>query len=297
MFGVTTLLPKNSEKFDNKSIDYSKDFFNKPVFLTCSGQLELETYVCGMGDVYSFGPTFHAEKDLGSSRHLAEYWMVEPEICFADLNDLMDLAENYIKFCLKYILEKNKFDLEFLGNNYDKNLVENIEQIINIDFKRISYSEVIDILLEACKSKKNLFVDKVTWGINLSLEHEKFLTENVFKSPIFIYNHPKRINPFYTRLNDDEETIASMDLLLPKLGKILRGSQREERYKILKESISKTFNDNSHKYNFYLDLRKYGGIPHSGFGMGFDRLVMLATGMSNIKDAIPYPRYLNHAEF
>lgn len=236
--------------------------------------------------------------------------MVEPEVCFADLNDIMDLAEKYIKYTLNFVLSHNMQDLTYIKNNYQKTVIDEINVILNNEFKRVSYSEAIKILLDHSRYKKNLFKEQVSWGIDLSSEHEKYLTENIFKVPIFVYDFPCRVKSFYMRKNlfsdgkilllDEElerETVSRMDLLVPGIGEILGGSQREERYEELNASINKEFGESAGKYKWYLDLRKYGTVPHSGFGLGFDRLVMLATGMKNIKDVIPYPRYHNHAEF
>jgi asparaginyl-tRNA synthetase len=217
---------------------------------------------------------------------------------FTNLRDVMDLAEDYIKSSLNYVLEHNILDLTFLQNNYEKDLISFLKGIISVEFKRITYTEAIDQLITAeSKSKKNIFKSKVVWGINLSDEHEKYLTDIIHKSPLIIYNFPNRVKSFYMRKNEDNETVSAMDILLPKVGEIVGGSQREERYEILKLNIEKAFGEDSYKYNKYLDLRKFGTVPHSGFGLGFDRLVMIATGMNDIKDAIPYPRYPNHSEF
>jgi asparaginyl-tRNA synthetase len=284
------------------SIDYTEDFFKTPVYLTTSGQLELEAYSSALSDVYSFGPTFRAELEE-SERHLAEFWMVECEFSFSDLDDVISLSEKYIKFCLKYILSKNKEDLLYIENHYSKskNLINTIQEIIDKEFYKISYSKAIDILIEATNKRKNLFRDSVTWGISLSPEHEKYLTDEVFKFPVFVYNYPQRIKTFYMRENPDNETVASVDLLVPKIGEIIGGSVQEERFNILRENIKKFFVEKEEKgnlklYDSYLDLRKFGTCPRSGFGVGFDRLVMLATGIEDIKDCIPYPRYPDYNE-
>ena len=300
LFQVTTLLEDNIKDIpikDDNSLDFSKDFFKVPVYLTCSAQLELETYACALSDVYSFGPTFRAEINL-TPRHLAEFWMVECEICFAGLCDIMDFAEKYVKFCLRYILNRDIEDLEYIRNHYENSVIENITKIINSDFARTSYTEAIDILIDASvnSSKKGLFKDAVTWGIALSPEHEKYLSDIVFKTPVFIYNFPRRVKSFYMRVNTDNETVASFDLLIPKIGEIVGGSVREDRVEILKAAIDKEYLEDRQKYESYLDLRKYGTVPHSGFGMGFDRLVMVATGMKDVKDVTPYPRYPNYSE-
>jgi asparaginyl-tRNA synthetase len=283
--------PKNLE-----SISYFKnDFFEDQVYLTSSGQLELESYACALSDVYSFGPAFRAEYNF-TERHLAEFWMVECEICFADLSDIMSLSEKFIKFCLNYTLEHNKADLNYIANHYEKNVFEIIKNAC-FPYLRVNYTEVIDILLEASNFKKNFFKESVTWGISLSQEHELYLTDVYFKSPVFIYNYPKRVKSFYMKINDDQETVSAMDLLVPRIGEILGGSEREDRLNILSDNVKREFGINSEKYKSYLELRKFGTVPHSGFGLGFDRLVMLATGIKNIKDVIPYPRYPDYSEF
>lgn len=227
--------------------------------------------------------------------------MVESEMYFADIFDVMSLSEKFIKFSLKYVLEKNNLDIEFIKNNYEKDIFQKLESIVKADFKRITYNEAIQILTEASKYKKNFFYEKVSWGIDLGSEHEKYLTDKVFKGPVFVYNFPKRSKPFYVKNNhDEEETVAAVDLLVPGIGEILGGSEREYNQEILKAKIFKLCEQNSkpfQPYRGYLDTRKFGGAPHSGFGIGFDRLVMLATGMTNIKDVIPYPRDSKHAEF
>jgi asparaginyl-tRNA synthetase len=295
LFQVTTLL-NNEDVLDN--FDYKEDFFKNPVYLTPSGQLELESYSNAFCDVYSFGPNFRAEWAY-TARHSGEFWMLEVESCFADMFDLMNLAENYVKFCLKYILHKNKRDLIYIQKHYCKGIFENISNILNSKFQKISYTLAVDILTQATKEKKAKFYDNVSWGISLSRDHELYLVNNVYKSPIFIYNYPKRTKSFYMRLNDDHETVASFDLIVPNIGEILGGSEREQGYDTLINNLFKQFSDKSEalKYMKYAELRKFGSAPSTGFGLGFDRLVMLATGVEDIRDVIPYPRRPNHSEF
>ena len=396
MFQVTTLLPKPNVKPNLKLtkeglIDYKDDFFSKPTFLTVSGQLEVENYACSMCDVYTFGPTFRAEVSH-TSRHLAEFWMIEPEMCFADLFDDMECAENYLKFCLKYVLENNQEDLQFLENTTEKGLVNRLKNVTENEFKRLSYTEAVNILKEAVEKNKKLFVEKkvltdeekkaiaaekkakkeakknkkkekkegeekkeeekkeeekkeeekkeeekkeeekkeeekkeeekkeeekkeeekkeeekkeeekkednrnIYWGMDFASVHERYLTEEVFKKPVILYNYPKEIKSFYMKQNKDGKTVAAADILVPRIGEIIGGSQREEDYEKLKNRMLELNMDLS-LYNWYLDLRKYGTVPHSGFGLGFERLVMMATGVENIRDVIPYPRFPGHADF
>ncbi len=392
MFQVTTILPKPNEKANLKLtkeglIDYKDDFFSKPTFLTVSGQLEVENYACSMCDVYTFGPTFRAEVSH-TSRHLAEFWMIEPEMCFADLFDDMECAENYLKFCLKYVLENNQEDLQFLENTTEKGLVARLKNVTENEFKRLSYTEAIDILKDAVSKNKKLFVEKkvltdeekkaiaaekkakkeakknkkkekkegeeekkeeekkeeekkeeekkeeekkeeekkeeekkdeekkeeekkeeekkeeekkednrnIYWGMDFASVHERYLTEEVFKKPVILYNYPKEIKSFYMKQNKDGKTVAAADILVPRIGEIIGGSQREEDYDKLKNRMLELNMDLS-LYNWYLDLRKFGTVPHSGFGLGFERLVMMATGVENIRDVIPYPRFPGHADF
>ena len=397
MFQVTTILPKPNEKANLKLtkeglIDYKDDFFSKPTFLTVSGQLEVENYACSMCDVYTFGPTFRAEVSH-TSRHLAEFWMIEPEMCFADLFDDMECAENYLKFCLKYVLENNQEDLQFLENTTEKGLVARLKNVTENEFKRLSYTEAIDILKDAVSKNKKLFVEKkvltdeekkaiaaekkakkeakknkkkekkegeeekkeeekkeeekkeeekkeeekkeeekkeeekkeeekkeeekkeeekkeeekkeeekkednrnIYWGMDFASVHERYLTEDVFKKPVILYNYPKEIKSFYMKQNKDGKTVAAADILVPRIGEIIGGSQREEDYDKLKNRMLELNMDLS-LYNWYLDLRKFGTVPHSGFGLGFERLVMMATGVENIRDVIPYPRFPGHADF
>jgi len=420
MFQVTTLLPKPNEKPNLKLtkdglIDYKDDFFSKATFLTVSGQLEVENFACSMSDVYTFGPTFRAEVSH-TSRHLAEFWMIEPEMCFADLFDDMECAENYLKFCLKYVLENNMDDLEFLEKTTEKGLIERLKNVTESEFKRLSYTEAIDILKNAVAKNKKLFVEKkelskeekeaiakekkakkeakknkkkekegeekkesgekkegeekkeepkpeekkeeskpeekkeepkpeekkeepkpeekkeepkpdekkeepkseekkeepkpeekkeeekkedyrnIYWGMDFASVHERYLTEEVFKKPVILYNYPKEIKSFYMKQNLDGKTVAAADILVPRIGEIIGGSQREESYEKLVNRM-KELNMDLSLYSWYLDLRKFGTVPHSGFGLGFERLVMMATGIENIRDSIPFPRFPGHADF
>ena len=375
MFQVTTLLPPPKEKCNLKLtkeglVDYKDDFFSKPTYLTVSGQLEVENFACAMSDVYTFGPTFRAEVSH-TSRHLAEFWMIEPEMCFADLFDDIECGENYLKFCLKYVLENNKNDLEFLDKQVEKGLIERLKNVVENEFKRLPYTEAIDLLKEAVAKDKKLFVEKkeltpeekkkiaeekkkkkaekkakkkakgqegeepkeeekkeepkeeekkeepkeeekkeepkkaeekkddprnIFWGMDLASIHERYLTEQVFKKPVILYNYPKEIKSFYMKQNRDGKTVAAADILVPKIGEIIGGSQREEDYDKLLNRM-KELNMDIENYKWYLDLRKFGSVPHSGFGLGFERLVMMATGIENIRDVIPYPRFPGHADF
>ena len=371
MFQVTTLLPEPKKKCELKLtkeglVDYKDDFFSKPTFLTVSGQLEVENFACAMSDVYTFGPTFRAEVSH-TSRHLAEFWMIEPEICFADLFDDIECAENYLKFCLKYVLENNKDDLDFLEKMVEKGLQARLKNVVENEFKRLSYTEAIDLLKNAVEKNKKLFVEKkeltkeekeqlakekkekaeakkkakaakkaakenkeekteekeeekkeekeeekkeekkdeelkkddprnIYWGLDLASCHERYLTEEVFKKPVILYNYPKEIKSFYMKQNPDGKTVAAADILVPKIGEIIGGSQREENYEKLVNRM-KELDMDVDSYSWYLDLRKYGSVPHAGFGLGFERLVMMATGIENIRDVIPYPRFPGHADF
>lgn len=291
MFKVTTLDLKDVEKKDNKEVDFSKDFFGKLANLTVSGQLEAEIMALALGKVYTFGPTFRAENS-NTSRHAAEFWMIEPEAAFLELFGAMDLAENMLKYVVNVVLNECKQELEFLNNFIDKGLIDRLNNVKNSTFERIEYTEAIEILL---KSNKR-FEFEVKWGVDLQSEHERYLTENHFKKPIFLYNYPKEIKAFYMRLNDDQKTVASFDCLVPGIGEIIGGSQREERYTVLENRI-KECGLPIENYWWYLDLRKYGETKHSGFGLGLERLVMYITGMSNIRDVIPFPRTPQFAEF
>ena len=309
MFRVTTLDAKNPPLTEDGKVDYKKDFFGRETNLTVSGQLEGETFAMALGKIYTFGPTFRAENS-NTSRHLAEFWMIEPEMAFFDLINNMNLAEDFIKYVLKYTLEVRRDDLEFLNKRFleeekDKpqqerssmSLIEKLEFVINNDFKRVSYTEAIDILKNCNHNKKKKFqylVDE--WGIDLQSEHERYLVEKHFECPVILYDYPANIKAFYMRLNDDGKTVRAMDILFPGIGEIVGGSQREERYEVLKKKIADLNMDEATLW-WYLDLRKFGTAVHSGFGLGFERLVLFATGMTNIRDVIPYPRTPQSAEF
>lgn len=284
MFTVTTLDLE-------KKVDFSQDFFGKRAYLTVSGQLNGESYAMALSDIYTFGPTFRAENS-NTSRHLAEFWMIEPEMAFADLSDDMDLAEDYLKYLIRSILKTNMEDLEFFDKFIENGLISRLEHVEKTPSQRLSYTDAIQILLKSGRK----FEFDVSWGIDLQSEHERFLTETHFKSPVIVYNYPKEIKAFYMRNNDDEKTVAAMDLLVPGIGELIGGSQREERFDLLTEKMKQSRLD-PFTYEWYLDLRKYGGTPHAGFGLGFERLVQYCTGMENIRDVIPFPRYPNHAEF
>jgi asparaginyl-tRNA synthetase len=306
MFKVTTL---NEDQIEKKETDYSKDFFGKRTSLTVSGQLEAETYALGLGNVYTFGPTFRAENS-NTSRHASEFWMIEPEMAFYDLNDNMDLAESFLKNILQYILDNCSEDLNFLDERLTKEesqkpkiersdltLIEKIKFTIDNKFVRISYTEAFEILRNSNYNKKKKFKYLLNeWGCDFQSDHERFLVEKHFKSPVIIYDYPTKIKAFYMRLNDDEKTVRAMDVLFPGIGEIIGGSQREERLDVLKKRMNEMDIDEKELW-WYLDLRRYGTVPHSGFGLGFERIVMFCTGMQNIRDVIPYPRTPKNASF
>ena len=291
MFKVTTLDINNPPRNKDNSIDYKKDFFEKPASLTVSGQLEGECFALAFGNIYTFGPTFRAENS-NTTRHAAEFWMIEPEIAFADINDDMALASDMIKYVINDVLEKCPEEMNFFNTFIDNGLVERLKGIVEKDFAKITYTEAIDILI---KNKEN-FEYPVHWGADLQTEHERYLTEKVFMKPVFVIDYPKDIKAFYMRLNEDNKTVAAMDLLVPEVGEIIGGSQREERYDMLVNRI-KEMNLNVEDYGWYLDLRKYGGVKHAGFGLGFERLVMYVTGIKNIRDVIPFARTVKNCEF
>ena len=309
MFRVTTLDAKNPPLTETGEVDYKKDFFGRETNLTVSGQLEGETFAMALGKIYTFGPTFRAENS-NTSRHLAEFWMIEPEMAFYDLIDNMNLAEDFIKYVLKYTLETRREDIEFLNQRFleeekskpqnersTMSLIEKIEFVINNNFKRVSYTEAVDILKNCNHNKKKKFqylIDE--WGVDLQSEHERYLVEKHFECPVILYDYPAKIKAFYMRLNDDGKTVRAMDILFPGIGEIVGGSQREERYDVLVEKI-KDLGMKEEDLWWYLDLRKFGTATHSGFGLGFERLVLFATGMTNIRDVIPYPRTPQSAEF
>ena len=291
MFRVSTLDPEKLPRGDKGQIDYSQDFFARPTFLTVSGQLSGEVYASALSDVYTFGPTFRAENS-NTSRHLAEFWMIEPEMAFADLNDNMDNAESYLKFVIKYALEHCPEDMEFFDKHISPGLIERLKLIVDTPFERSTYTYAIRILEKADKK----FEYPVKWGVDLQSEHERFLAEEFFKKPVIITDYPKEIKSFYMRSNDDGKTVAAMDVLVPKIGEIIGGSQREERLDYLVKKI-KDAGLNEEDYWWYLELRKYGTVPHAGYGVGFERLVQFVTGMENIRDVIPFPRYPGKADF
>jgi asparaginyl-tRNA synthetase len=298
MFQVTTLLsgakkPEELPTTPGGELDYAKDFFGRPAYLTVSGQLNGEHYASALSNIYTFGPTFRAE-DSNTRRHLAEFWMIEPEMAFYDLHDCMDLAEAYVKYAIKYALDTCPEDMQFLDKNYkgEGNLLKRLLQVVSTPFKRITYTQAIDALL---KSKKT-FEEPVSWGIDLSSEHERYLTEQIFKTPVIVTDYPKSFKAFYMRLNEDQQTVAAMDVLMPTLGELIGGSQREERLDVLIERF-KEKGLPQEPYQAYLDLRRFGSVPHAGFGLGFERLVLFTTGIENIRDSIPFPRYPKHALF
>ena len=290
MFKVTTLDMENPPVIDGK-IDFSADFFGKPANLTVSGQLEAETFAMAFGKVYTFGPTFRAENS-NTARHAAEFWMIEPEIAFADLDDDMLLAKDLIQYIISYTLKNCPNEMEFFNNFFDKTLLERLNSLINTDFAKVTYTQAIDIL----EKHKDEFFYPVYWGCDLQTENERYLTEKVFKKPLFVTDYPKEIKAFYMRLNDDNKTVAAMDLLVPGVGEIIGGSQREERLDVLTLRM-KELGLKEEDYWWYLDLRRYGGTKHAGFGLGFERIIMYLTGISNIRDVLPFPRTVGTAEF
>ena len=291
MFNVNSFDLNNVPKTEDGQVDYSKDFFGKPAHLTVSGQLDVETYAFAFRNVYTFGPTFRAENS-NTVKHAAEFWMIEPEMCFADLKDDMDLAEDMLKYIIKYVLENCPEEMEFFNNFVDKTLLEKLNNVINSDFGRISYTDAVKEL----EKHNSEFEFKVSWGIDLQTEHERFLSEKIFKKPVFVTDYPKEIKAFYMKQNPDGKTVAASDLLAPGIGEIIGGSQREDDLKVLQDKI-KEFGLNEADYWWYEDLRKYGSAPHSGFGLGFERLIMYVTGMQNIRDVIPFPRTPKNCEF
>ncbi len=291
MFNVNSFDLTNVPKTEDGQVDYSKDFFGKPAHLTVSGQLNVETYATAFRNVYTFGPTFRAENS-NTVKHAAEFWMIEPEICFADLNDDMDLAEDMLKYTFSYVLENCKEEMEFFNNFVDKGLLERLNNVIHSDFARISYTDAIKELEKA----NDKFEFKVSWGVDLQTEHERYLCEQVFKKPVFVTDYPIEIKAFYMKQNPDGKTVAAADLLAPGIGEIIGGSQREENYDKLLARM-KELNMDIDSYNWYLDLRKYGSCDHAGFGLGFERAIMYLTGMQNIRDVIPFPRTPKNCEF
>jgi asparaginyl-tRNA synthetase len=291
LFTVTTLDLKQVPTTDTKSIDFSQDFFGKRAYLTVSGQLEAEIMAMAFTNVYTFGPTFRAENS-NTSRHLAEFWMIEPEMAFCDLNGNMDLAEAFLKYVFQYVLEQCPEDMEFFNQRIDDSVLKTADNIINSEFERITYTEAISLLEKSDRT----FEFPVSWGLDLQSEHERYLAEDLFKKPLIVTDYPKAIKAFYMRLNDDDNTVRAMDILAPKIGEIVGGSQREERLDILQRRIQELGMPEEELW-WYLDLRRYGTVPHAGFGLGFERLVQFMTGMTNIRDVIPFPRAPLSAEF
>jgi asparaginyl-tRNA synthetase len=308
MFRVSTLDPKNPPLNEDGQIDYKQDFFGKPVNLTVSGQLEAELAATALGQVYTFGPTFRAENS-NTSRHLAEFWMIEPEVAFNDLQDNMDLTEDFLKYICAYVLQNCAADVQFLderdtqeqaqkpaNERHEMSLLERLKFVIENPFKRLTYTEAIDVLLNSNHYKKKKFKYPVEWGIDLQSEHERYLVEKEFKCPVILTDYPAKIKAFYMRLNEDGKTVAAMDVLFPGIGEIVGGSQREERYDVLVQKCEE-FGIPAEELWWYFDTRKFGTVPHAGFGLGFERMVMFVTGMSNIRDVIPFPRTPLNAEF
>ncbi|MBA3828611.1 MAG: asparagine--tRNA ligase [Taibaiella sp.] len=308
MFRVTTLPFDNPPRNEDNSIDYKEDFFGKSTNLTVSGQLEAELGAMAFGEVYTFGPTFRAENS-NTARHLAEFWMIEPEVAFNDINDNMDLAEDFIRYIIGYAMEHNREDLDFLATRLadedkqkpmnersEMGLVEKLDVVLNNKFERITYTEAIDILLQSPHYKKKKFQYDVSWGIDLQSEHERYLVEKHFKKPVIVTGYPKDIKAFYMRQNDDGKTVAAMDILAPGIGEIVGGSQREERLEKLLQRMEE-MHIPAHEMEWYLDTRRFGTVPHAGFGLGFERIVQFVTGMGNIRDVIPFPRTPKNAEF
>lgn len=290
MFRVTTLDMDNPPKKEDGSVDYSQDFFGKETNLTVSGQLNGETYALAFRNIYTFGPTFRAENS-NTTRHAAEFWMIEPEMAFADLDDNMELAEDMLKYVINYVMEHAPEEMEFFNSFVDKGLIERLKNVVSSDFARVTYTEAIELL----EKNNDKFEYKVSWGADLQTEHERYLTEEVFRRPVFVTDYPKDIKAFYMKMNDDNRTVAAVDCLVPGIGEIIGGSQREDSYEKLLLRM-KEMGLKEEDYGFYLDLRKYGSARHSGFGLGFERCVMYLTGMSNIRDVIPFPRTVNNCD-
>ena len=291
MFRVTTLDLDNIPKDDDGNVDFSQDFFSKSTNLTVSGQLQAEAYALAFRNVYTFGPTFRSEHS-NTPRHAAEFWMMEPEICFADLDDVCNLAEDMVRYIIKDVMENCEEEIKFFNSFVDKNLIERLTKVANKSFKKLTYTEAVEILQKSGEK----FEYPVEWGMDLQTEHEKYLSEKVVDGPVFVTDYPKEIKAFYMRLNDDNKTVAATDLLVPGIGELIGGSQREERYELLDKKMDE-LGFNKEEYKWYLDLRKYGGVKHGGFGLVFERMVMYMTGMSNIRDVIPFPRTVGHCEY
>ncbi len=290
MFRVTALDLENIEKVEG-AVDYSKDFFGKSANLTVSGQLEAEVFALAFKNVYTFGPTFRAENS-NTSRHAAEFWMIEPEIAFADLNDNMQLAEDMVKYVISYVMENGKEEIEFFNSFVEKGLIDKLNNVVNSEFGRITYTDAIEILMK----NNDSFDYPVKWGTDIQTEHERYLSEKIFGKPVFVTNYPKDIKAFYMRMNEDNNTVAAMDLLVPGIGELIGGSQREERLEMLEKRMDEMGVGKEEMW-WYLELRKYGGVKHAGYGLGFERLIMYLTGMGNIRDVIPFPRTPKNAEF
>jgi len=284
MFQTTTLDLNDIPRTEDGKVDYAQDFFGQPVNLTVSGQLYAEVFALAFGDVYTFGPTFRAEKSY-TARHAAEFWMIEPEMAFCDLEGNMEIAEAMVKYIIKTVLERCPQEMAFFNQFVDKGLLERLDNVLNNEFARVSYTEAVDILINSGAE----FQYPVSWGCDLQTEHERYLTEQVYKRPVFVTDYPKEIKAFYMRENEDKKTVAAMDLLVPGVGEIIGGSQREERLDVLERRLDE-LNMDKEPYGWYLELRKYGGVPHSGYGLGFERIVMYLTGMANIRDVLPFPR-------
>ena len=291
LFRVSTLDPAGPPKTEQGAVDYTKDFFTKRTFLTVSGQLEAEVFACALSNVYTFGPTFRAENS-NTSRHAAEFWMIEPEIAFCDLTGNMDLAEEFVKYLIRDAKEHCAADLEFFSKFVDKDLLARLDFVLERPFQRCSYTEAMEILGKSGKTWEH----PVAWGDNLQSEHERYLAEEHFKCPVTLYNYPRSLKPFYMRVNDDGKTVTAMDLLVPGIGEIIGGSQREERLSVLQENL-RAHHLSEKEYSWYLDLRRFGTVPHSGFGLGFERMLMFVTGVGNIRDVIPFARTPGTAEF
>ncbi len=288
---MTTLNVNKPPRLSDGTVDFSHDFFGKPAYLTVSGQLNAETFACALSDVYTFGPTFRAENS-NTSRHLAEFWMIEPEMAFADLKDDMECAESYLKFIFNYVLENCSEDMEFFDAFIEKGVIDRLKNVVSSPFAHLTYTQAVEVLQQSGR----VFQFPVEWGSDLQSEHERYLAEEYCKKPVILTDYPKKIKAFYMRDNDDGKTVAAMDVLVPKIGEIIGGSQREERLDVLEKKII-DFGLNVEDYWWYNQLRKYGTVPHAGFGAGFERLVLFTTGMENIRDVIPFPRFPGHAEF
>ena len=291
MFRVTTLDMNNVPRTEDGAVDFTQDFFNKETSLTVSGQLNAETYAQAFRNIYTFGPTFRAENS-NTTRHAAEFWMIEPEIAFADLEDDMMLAEDMLKYVINYVLENAPEEMNFFNSFVDKGLLDRLHNVVSSEFARVTYTEAIEIL----EKNNNNFDYKVSWGVDLQTEHERYLTEEVFKRPVFVTDYPKEIKAFYMKLNEDGKTVAAVDCLVPGIGEIIGGSQREDDYEKLAARL-RELDMKEEDYKFYMDLRKYGSTRHAGFGLGFERCIMYLTGMSNIRDVVPFPRTVNNCEF